>query len=67
MWIDVLHHVCGEHEWVDAANVTEWVPKRRQSMQNDLKAYKDMREMLLNKLWLKNLKFLSKFQVSAPW
>ena len=69
MWIGVIHHVCGEHEWENGqcshGQLTE-VEEGKQILAKDSKAAKELRKIVFDAQWLKYLQHYVKFRYVLP-
>lgn len=65
MWLGILHHVCGEHEWNEGqcshGPLTE-VEGGKEYLDMDSKAAKELKKIVLDKEWLKSLEFYVLFR-----
>lgn len=57
MWIGVIHHVCGEHEWENSecshGQLTE-AEEGKEILAKDSKAAEDLRKIIFHAEWLKS-------------
>ena len=61
----MLHHVCGEHEWVDGECSHGHLTAQEEGkppLEKDSKPHKAVREVVLDKMWLKSLEFYIRFR-----
>ena len=69
MWIGVIHHVCGEHEWENGecshGQLTE-VEEGKKSLAKDSKAAEELRKIVFDAEWLKSLQYYVKFRYVLP-
>ena len=69
MWIGVIHHVCGEHEWENGecshGQLTE-VEEGKEILAKDSKAVEELRKIVFDAEWLKSLQHYVKFRYVLP-
>ena len=52
MWIAVVHHICGEHEWIGGEcshGPLTALEEGKKSMEKDSKAHKAVRDVVFDK------------------
>ena len=58
MWLGIIHHLCGEHEWGDGecshGQLTE-AERGKTILAKDFKAAEELRKIVLDRDWLKTL------------
>ena len=67
MWIGVIHHVCNEHEWVDGQCFHGPLTSQEEGktyMEKDSKPHKAVRDIILDRDWLRTLVFYVLFRYS---
>ena len=60
MWLGVMHHVCGEHEWSDGQcshGPLTTLEDGKEYIQRDSKAAKALRDIIYDAQWINSLKF----------
>ncbi|KAL9960634.1 hypothetical protein ACROYT_G034118 [Oculina patagonica] len=65
MWLGVLHHICGEHEWWEGKcshGPLVSTEDGKTFLQMDSKAHKAVRDIVADRHWLKSLAFYVKFR-----
>lgn len=65
MWLGVIHHVCGEHEWFDGEcshGPLVSTEDGKTYLEKDSKAHKAVRDIIAEQRWLKSLSFYVKFR-----
>ena len=66
MWLGVIHHVCGEHEWVDGScshgAIVDATEVDKNYLEKDSKAHNAIREIVMDKRWIKSLKYYIYFR-----
>ena len=69
MWIGVIHHVCGEHEWENGecshGQLTE-VEEGKELSAKDSKAAGELRKIVFDAEWLKSLQHYVRFRYVLP-
>ena len=66
MWLGVLHHVSGEHEWADGEcthGPLVSTENGKAFLEMDSKPHKAVRDIVADRTWLKTLAFYVKIQV----
>ena len=65
MWLGILHHVCGDHEWDDGmcshGPLTE-IGGGNEYLPMTSKAAKELRKIVLDREWLKSLEHYVRFR-----
>lgn len=65
MWIGVIHHVCGEHEWENGecshGQLTD-VEEGKEILAKDSKAAEELRKIVFDAEWLKSLQHYVRFR-----
>jgi len=65
MWIGVIHHVCGEHEWENGdcsqGQLTE-VEEGKEILATDSKAAEELRKIVFDAEWLKSFEHYVRFR-----
>ena len=65
MWLGILHHVCGEHEWdggmCSHGPLTE-IEGGKEYLPMTSKATKELRKIVLDQEWLKSLEHYVRFR-----
>ena len=65
MWLGLIHHVCGQHEWADgecAHGPLVSTEEGKTFLSVDSKAHKAVRDIVMDPAWLKSLAFYVKFR-----
>lgn len=69
MWIGVIHHVYGEHEWENGecshGQLTE-VEEGKEILAKDSKAAEELRKIVFDAEWLKSLQHYVRFRYVLP-
>ena len=65
MWLRIIHHVCGEHEWEDGEcshrQLTE-AEDGKTILAKDSKAAEELRKIVFDGEWLKSLQYYVNFR-----
>lgn len=65
MWIGIVHHVCGEHEWDDGECSHGQLTVEegdKEILAKDSKAAEELRKIVFDRDWLKSLEFYIYFR-----
>ena len=63
MWIGVLHHVCGEHEWAGSkCSHGEIDDSDKTPLKKATKTMDSLRDVVLDKKFKDNLQFYTRFR-----
>lgn len=60
MWLEVLHHVCGEHTWVTSESSRSdlsLINEPKEALKKNSNAMEVLREVMLDPCFLDSLKF----------
>ena len=65
MWMGVVHHICGEHEWLQGEcshGPLTCQEEGKTCLQKDSKAHQAVRDIVFDKEWLRSLVFYVLFR-----